>query len=423
MKKLYFLMMVALVSLTAAAASHRTPATSDLKVNGRTFFDVENLTFKAAKAFTTSTMRKAPATPAKAEEEVTLKSFEGEFYWFYYDPRRNDSQGNPEEQQAVLDFSIVDEANGTVEITIVSGFSIKATIDLEAKTFTIANNQKVGVDEDGDVIFYLKPVDEDEGKIYAGMSDDKEVVGTIEGTNVTFPVLSVWALGTPDAEDLGFYFLAYANEFEKGLTWNSLGDGEFLVNILYPATNKAGADNTTTFKTEVYVCEEYPSVYKITNPLKLSYANIGLNDVSPDLIFDASDTSDVIISLTETLVGSQTYGAYYYFCIGLLGTEAEPIDDDLKCTLTRNGDKMTLNCPPNSLMIFTGTTQDIFYCSETAPTTLTFTQKADTNGIEDITVDDNAPVEYYNLQGIRVANPSNGVYIQRQGNKATKVRF
>lgn len=30
-------------------------------------------------------------------------------------------------------------------------------------------------------------------------------------------------------------------------------------------------------------------------------------------------------------------------------------------------------------------------------------------------------VEYYNLQGVRVANPENGIFIKRQGNKATKV--
>ncbi len=44
-----------------------------------------------------------------------------------------------------------------------------------------------------------------------------------------------------------------------------------------------------------------------------------------------------------------------------------------------------------------------------------------TSGIADITVDENAPVEYFNLQGVRVANPENGLYIRRQGNKATKV--
>lgn len=42
-------------------------------------------------------------------------------------------------------------------------------------------------------------------------------------------------------------------------------------------------------------------------------------------------------------------------------------------------------------------------------------------GVEGIVVDNNAPVEYFNLQGIRVANPANGVYIRRQGNTVTKV--
>ena len=32
-----------------------------------------------------------------------------------------------------------------------------------------------------------------------------------------------------------------------------------------------------------------------------------------------------------------------------------------------------------------------------------------------------SPVEYFNLQGVRVANPENGVYIRRQGSKVTKV--
>ncbi len=42
------------------------------------------------------------------------------------------------------------------------------------------------------------------------------------------------------------------------------------------------------------------------------------------------------------------------------------------------------------------------------------------SGVADIVVDENAPVEYYNLQGIRVANPEHGIYIVKQGNKVTK---
>lgn len=44
------------------------------------------------------------------------------------------------------------------------------------------------------------------------------------------------------------------------------------------------------------------------------------------------------------------------------------------------------------------------------------------SGVALPTVDNaDAPVEYYNLQGVRVAVPSHGLYIRRQGNTATKV--
>ena len=44
-----------------------------------------------------------------------------------------------------------------------------------------------------------------------------------------------------------------------------------------------------------------------------------------------------------------------------------------------------------------------------------------TTGVEGIEIDENAPVEYYNLQGVRVENPANGLYIMRQGDKVVKV--
>ena len=55
----------------------------------------------------------------------------------------------------------------------------------------------------------------------------------------------------------------------------------------------------------------------------------------------------------------------------------------------------------------------------------TKTKTPDTaTGIEDVTVDSEAPVEYFNLQGLRVAQPEAGqLYIKRQGDKAVKVRF
>ena len=48
-------------------------------------------------------------------------------------------------------------------------------------------------------------------------------------------------------------------------------------------------------------------------------------------------------------------------------------------------------------------------------------KEAGTSSIEETVADENAPVEYFNLQGIRVNNPENGLYIRRQGNTVTKI--
>lgn len=42
------------------------------------------------------------------------------------------------------------------------------------------------------------------------------------------------------------------------------------------------------------------------------------------------------------------------------------------------------------------------------------------NGVERIEIDENAPILYYNLQGVKVDNPHGGVFIKVKGKKATK---
>ena len=54
------------------------------------------------------------------------------------------------------------------------------------------------------------------------------------------------------------------------------------------------------------------------------------------------------------------------------------------------------------------------------PIVCTFTS-TEVSGVENVVVAEQGAVEYYNLQGVKVANPSNGVFIRVQGSKATKV--
>lgn len=45
----------------------------------------------------------------------------------------------------------------------------------------------------------------------------------------------------------------------------------------------------------------------------------------------------------------------------------------------------------------------------------------DTSGVSETEVDENAPVEYFNLQGVKVANPEKGIFIRRQGKEVKKI--
>lgn len=62
-----------------------------------------------------------------------------------------------------------------------------------------------------------------------------------------------------------------------------------------------------------------------------------------------------------------------------------------------------------------------FYWHPWADVKLEKWDEAASSGIAGVEVEDeNAPVEYYNLQGVRVANPENGLYIVKQGKKVSK---
>lgn len=54
----------------------------------------------------------------------------------------------------------------------------------------------------------------------------------------------------------------------------------------------------------------------------------------------------------------------------------------------------------------------------TSDSTCPFTSST---AIEKVSVEDNGVAEYYNLQGVRVSNPSKGLYIKKQGDKASKI--
>lgn len=121
---------------------------------------------------------------------------------------------------------------------------------------------------------------------------------------------------------------------------------------------------------------------------------------------------------TDTYVGEYALAAetsYFKFKAGsfIFGTGGAnvAVDLDTDYTATKGGDAFAI-----------GKGIYKFECKVAADgQSATFTVTDATDGITDINADENAPVEFFNLQGVRVAEPANGLYIRRQGGKATKV--
>ena len=90
-------------------------------------------------------------------------------------------------------------------------------------------------------------------------------------------------------------------------------------------------------------------------------------------------------------------------------------------TATRNTQMMTTLCVATDRE--NGMVLDVWYCADSQGIGFYSYngKKESSSAIEDIFTEGvEAPAEYYNLQGMKVANPSGGIFIKVQGNKVTK---
>lgn len=127
------------------------------------------------------------------------------------------------------------------------------------------------------------------------------------------------------------------------------------------------------------------------------------------------DVGDIYLPEVAITFGEDDLATFYAQVNGLvLGPEGEIVANvTLNGTVDKNG---------NASFII-----DVIWVvdeSTNLPIAVTFNGKGEGGftGVSDIIVDDaNAPAIYYNLQGVRVNNPQNGLYIRVQGKKVSKV--
>ena len=421
MKKLYALLSLAAVAMSATAA---VPVSAEMPQLPRHSFQTAELQNVALPQVETTRIRKAPA---KAAAATAAADFEGIYLGESYSLRTNTAGTGPVGWQVDGLTGIFDVGDGTVTISGLWDQSIELTggvFDPESQTIAFSP-QDPGVSGGGYNV-YLAVLD-----LATGTLSDEDIV-----FNVDFENRNIWYMGDIDqvknqwATCLCIAAMnpttgALAGAFDY-LPFVDLNEVNAYVEYSYYEENATEPTDTYDFiYTEIQgndlVCYNLLGG-GFSYPVPFTVDATARTATCVDAVFtEQSDGTtmypfylcDVEISGTHVSLGTTTVETNIVFG-----------DDGEGGTLTGlTKDYVAAVCDYNGQIlpwIGDGLIYDF---------TIVYTGDllADMAGVEDIRIDvdnSNAPVEYFNLQGQRVANPAAGqVYIRRQGTEAGKFLF
>jgi len=227
---------------------------------------------------------------------------------------------------------------------------------------------------------------------------------------------------------LGLVFAAMtfsvgAREPQEG--WKQLGTGLFCDDLI-SVIDEMFLDS---WEVEIEESEAEPGMYRLVNPFgsgKCPYFDFKTFNAN-DLVINATDPDHVWIPLQSLGFSIASWGSFSLSCFNglmvasdvftveeliefdcLFGTVADgkitfPDDDSYRLQPSFENYLEGLPADGNTHGKFCVTLPEAY------------------SGIADGIADENAPVEYYNIQGVRVNNPSNGIFIRRQGSKVAKI--
>lgn len=209
----------------------------------------------------------------------------------------------------------------------------------------------------------------------------------------------------------------YYQPEEEGL-WKSIGKGKFTDGFI------SDYFDTTAASVEVEIEEstDLAGFYRVVNPFASLYSQyLDTTDHNHYLYVSMVDGEPIYIPYSSTGidlgygVATVASASYYNYYMGEdISDDIAAIWDDETKTLTFPQYALIMGQPMYEYGIFEGANYSGTFA-------LQFPEGY-SNGVKDITTDDaNAPVQYFNLQGMRIANPTAGqMVIRRQGATVTK---
>lgn len=429
MKKLYTLALSAAITFSALAAE-KVVSSADARVME---LRADKELLKAERTITPSSeMLKVPA-------KITAAELYGYYYWSYVDCI---------DYKSYTDFvqigQIEDQTFNAGVLGLWGNNIVKANADLAAGTLTFSpyimgeldattSSGKVPVTAKLEIC-KLNP----DGQTFS-ITNDPYVL-KFDGSNGTIDeemVLAIAAYAKSSGELVGYFFAGALNNLVKD-SWTDLGMATFVDGYMptvimekpKAATSQVLVQRNDLEPNYIRIVSAWTGAFKLAwpgmSPEEYESYELEINIADPTYV--TVGVQDLGVSGTDKngekfTVATQSINTVNLYADGL--NEEQIRDYFLKgeykdMNITMEGNVITF--APNSLITRYSNEPNKIYTSEDAMvSTLTLPDGWNESGVEDVVVDSNAPVEYFNLQGVRVANPESGIYIRRQGSKATKV--
>lgn len=226
------------------------------------------------------------------------------------------------------------------------------------------------------------------------------------------------------------------DEVQEGL-WNTIGNATFVDAWILPSYSMGGIQinpNDYPYEVELQQSTLNENIYRLWKPY--TNGNSLLDEVNQSkfegqIQFDISDPDHVVVIANDMPAGFKNSNGEFYLANelgwymnylggdeykGLIidmiyGDDAETEPDTFKDGI------VTINTP---MFDFSAAHAEGYsWTNNPYQSIITFPEE-DTSAVNTIGVE-NAKVRYINLQGIEVADPSNGIFIKVEGNKTTKV--
>lgn len=462
MKKIstFILSLFAAVSVMAATVMPTLSFDKELKfrgdVVGKNSVKVDDKNFRVAEALDAA--KGMFKSPAKAEVAVEI---EGDYNMMIGDYYFEDSTG-PVETSATI--SLYQEG---VYLFTSPYFGSILAFESESGTGLTFSALKMGTTQDeGGTTYYV-------AFIPFQYVEDETGKGSINGLEYTVEY-DAENNGFVFPADHGFGFMIYSDENyttavgwadlfdvisltkeveeEDTSTWTKVGDATVQDGWLMPAFGIE--PDEITYQVPLEQNDVNKNLFRLVNPYGEAWplASEGFNEGSGNgyIKFDLSDPDHVAFIAVETGFANAELGVSKFYCIDVLSalvdysgkTAAEVVEimgDGIQYATFKDGvvflPSVIVDGAYSSAACFgiqgdkyAGYTWRDSATEEPVNMEAKITFPADFNfvpdqsAIDNIVADDaNAPVEYFNLQGVKVQNPENGLYIKRQGKTVEKV--